>query len=178
MDYFRELEQEDPEFFYKIKLDVDHRVECLFWVDSAARHAYIESYSDLVSFDATYMTNMYDMPFTPFIGINKHGQSYMLGCAFIRNEKTPSYIWLFETFLEAMKGKSPVSIISDQDAAMRAAIAQVFPNTNHRNCRWHIMDKFSGTIGPVLDKDEELRDDFKECLNYTITPAEFETKWV
>ena len=73
LDYFRELEQEDPEFFYKIKLDVDHRVECLFWVDSAARHAYIESYSDLVSFDTTYMTNKYDMPFTPFIGINKHG---------------------------------------------------------------------------------------------------------
>ena len=178
LDYFRELEQEDPEFFYKIKLDADHRVECLFWVDSAARHAYIESYSDLVSFDATYMTNMYDMSFTPFIGINKHGQSFMLGCAFIRDEKTPSYIWLFETFLEAMKGKSPVSIITDQDAAMRAAITQVFPNTNHRNCRWHIMDKFSGTIGPVLDKDEELRDDFKECLNYTITPDEFETKWV
>ena len=40
------------------------------------------------------------------------------------------------------------------------------------------MDKFSGTIGPVQDKDEELRDDFKECLNYTITPDEFETKWV
>ena len=178
LDYFRELEQEDPEFFYKIKLDADHRVECLFWVDSAARHAYIESYSDLVSFDATYMTNMYDMSFTPFIGINKHGQSFMLGCAFIRDEKTPSYIWLFETFLEAMKGKSPVSIITDQDATMRAAITQVFPNTNHRNCRWHIMDKFSGIIGPVLDKDEELRDDFKECLNYTVTPDEFETKWV
>ena len=178
LDYFRELEQEDPEFFYKIKLDADHRVECLFWVDSAARHAYIESYNDLVSFDVTYMSNMYDMPFTPFIGINKHGQSFMLGCAFIRDEKTPSYIWLFETFLEAMKGKSPVSIITDQDAAMRAAITQVFPNTNHKNCRWHIMDKFSGTIRPVLDKDEELRDDFKECLNYTVTPDEFETKLV
>ena len=178
LDYFKELEQEDPEFFYKIKLDADHRVECLFWVDSAARHAYIESYSDLVSFDAIYMTNMYDMSFTPFIGINKHGQSFMLGCAFIMDEKTPSYIWLFETFLEAMKRKSPVSIITDQDAAMRAAITQVFPNTNHRNCRWHIMDKFSGIIGPVLDKDEELRDDFKECLNYTVTPDEFETKWV
>jgi hypothetical protein len=74
------------------------------------------------------------LPFTPFIGINKHGQSFMLGCAFIRDEKTPSYIWLFETFLEAMKGKSPVSIITDQDAAMRAAITQVFPNTNHKNC--------------------------------------------
>jgi hypothetical protein len=39
------------------------------------------------------------------------------------------------------------------------------------------MDKFSGTIGPVLDDDEELEDDFKECMNYTVTPDEFEAKW-
>ena len=91
LNYFKELEQEDPEFFYKIKLDGEHRVESLFWVDGAATHAYIESYHDCVSFDATYMTNMYDMPFTPFIGINRHGQSFLLGCAFLRDEKTPSY---------------------------------------------------------------------------------------
>ena len=48
-------------------LDCEHKVESLFWVDGEARHAYIESYHDCVSFDATYMTNMNDMPFTPFI---------------------------------------------------------------------------------------------------------------
>jgi hypothetical protein len=37
--------------------------------------------------------------------------------------------------------------------------------------------KFSRTIGPVLDDDEELEDDFKECMNYTMTPDEFEAKW-
>jgi hypothetical protein len=72
LDYFKVLEQLDAEFFYKIKLDADHKVECMFWVDVG--RAYIESYNDLVSFDAIYMTNMYDMPFAPFIGINRHGQ--------------------------------------------------------------------------------------------------------
>ncbi|CAL5006578.1 unnamed protein product [Urochloa decumbens] len=177
LDYFIELEGEDPEFFYKVKLDDRNRVESLFWVDGAARHAYIESYHDCVSFDATYMTNMYDMPCAPFIGINAHGQTFQLGCAFIRDEKTPSYKWLFETFLMAMKGKAPLNIITDQDGAMRNAIASVFPNANHRNCRWHIMDKFSSTIGPILDEDEELNEDFKECVNHTVTPTEFEEKW-
>ncbi|CAL5064925.1 unnamed protein product [Urochloa decumbens] len=115
LDYFMELEEEDPDFFHKVKLDKENRVESIFWVDGAARHAYIESYHDCVSFDATYMTNMYDMPFTPFIGISSHGQSFQLGCAFLRDEKTPSYKWLFETFLEAMKGKAPLNIITDQD---------------------------------------------------------------
>ena len=89
LDHFKALENQDPELFYKLKLDTDHIIECLFWVDGAARHAYIESYSDIVPFDATSMTNMYDMPFTLFIGINKHGQSFMLECAFIRYKKEP-----------------------------------------------------------------------------------------
>ena len=95
-----------------------------------------------VSFDATYMTNMYDMP-----------------------------------FLEGMKGKAPLNIITDQDGAMRNAIALVFPQATHRNCRWHILDKASGTVGPYLNADEELRIEFAECLNHTVTPDKFEAQW-
>lgn len=100
LDHFRGL-KEDPGFFYKFKLDDENRIQNLFWLDSASRHAYVEAYNDCVSFDATYMTNMYDMPFAPFIGINRHGQTFQLGCAFIRDEKIPSYKWLFETFLRS-----------------------------------------------------------------------------
>jgi hypothetical protein len=177
VDRFRDIQQEDPNFFCTVNLDDRDRVEGLFWVDSAARQAYIDLYHDCVSFDATYMTNMYDMAFAPFIGINKHRQSIQLGCAFLHDEKTPSYVWLFQSFLQAMKGKAPMNIITDQDGAMRSAIAQVFPNSTHRNCRFHIMDKYSGTIGPVLDESEELEEDFKECMNQTVTPDEFDTQW-
>lgn len=112
LDHFRSLKEQDPDFFYKIKLDDNHTVQNLFWVDSAARHAYREAYSDCISFDATYMTNMYGMLFTPFIGINRHCQTFQLGCAFLRNEKTDSYEWLSRTFLEAMDGKAPLNIIT------------------------------------------------------------------
>jgi hypothetical protein len=175
IDRFREIQAEDPNFYCKVKLDDRDRVESFFWVDSATRQAYIDLYHDCVSFDATYMTNMYDMPFAPFIGINKHRQSIQLGCAFLRDE--PSYVWLFQAFLDAMRGKTPMNIIIDQDAAMRYAIVLVFPNSTHRNCRFHIMDKFSGTIGLLLDQDEKLEDDFKECMNHTVAPTEFEAKW-
>uniref|UniRef100_A0A8R7QWD2 Protein FAR1-RELATED SEQUENCE n=1 Tax=Triticum urartu TaxID=4572 RepID=A0A8R7QWD2_TRIUA len=84
--YFKDQQREDPEIFYKIKYDEEDRVENIFWVDGAARKAYVESYHDCISFDTTYMTNMYNMPFAPFIGINRHGQSFMLGCGFVRQE--------------------------------------------------------------------------------------------
>ncbi|KAJ1257714.1 hypothetical protein BS78_10G017600 [Paspalum vaginatum] len=154
LDLFREIEREDPAFFYKIKLDDENRVEHIFWVDSAARHAYIEAYHDCISFDATYMTNI-------------HGNTFQVGCVFLRDEKIPSYKWLFETFLEAMKGIAPLNIITDQDAATRSAISIVFPCATHRNCCWHIMDKFASTIGLDLDANKDLEEDFKECMNYT-----------
>ena len=31
LDHFKALKNEDSEFFYKLKLDIEHRVECLFW---------------------------------------------------------------------------------------------------------------------------------------------------
>jgi hypothetical protein len=56
LDRFADLQDQDPDFYFRVKLDEDHKVQNLFWVDSAARRAYIESYHYCVSFDATYMT--------------------------------------------------------------------------------------------------------------------------
>jgi hypothetical protein len=72
--HFEEIKKDDPNFFYKIQLDKEDRVQNIFWVDGAARNAY-KDFKDCISFDCTYMTNMYNMPCAPFIGLNKHGQS-------------------------------------------------------------------------------------------------------
>ena len=48
-------------------------------------------FGDVVSVDATYSTNQYDMKFVPFTGVNHHLQSVFLGAAFLANEKIESY---------------------------------------------------------------------------------------
>ena len=49
-----------------------------------------------------------------------------------------------------MGGKDPVNIITDQDIAMAAAIAEVFVSSVHRNCRWHIMENARKFMGGFL----------------------------
>ncbi|XP_051225511.2 protein FAR1-RELATED SEQUENCE 5-like [Lolium perenne] len=176
MAYFEATKLRDKDFYYRYKLDDEDRVQYLFWVDSAARKAY-KSFNDCVSFDATYMTNKYKMPFAPFIGINNHGQSIQLGCGFLKNELSESYIWLFESFLIAMDGVAPTNMITDQDGSMRAAMEKVFPNTTHRNCRWHIVDKATEEVGPFVAKIPGLREEMNDCINCSLTPEEFETRW-
>ncbi|KAK1667292.1 hypothetical protein QYE76_055451 [Lolium multiflorum] len=174
--HFEKVKEHDPEFFKKIDLDHDDRVRRIFWVDGPARAAY-KKYNDCLSFDATYMTNCYSMPFAPFIGINRYGQSIQLGCGFLRNEQIEDYVWLFEAFLEAMDGVQPINIITDQDAAMRSAILSVFPDCCHRNCRWHIMQNAQGVLGNDMAKNEPLRLEFNATIDYSMTVEEFETRW-
>ena len=143
-------------------------------MDGAARDAY-KLYHDYISFDTTHMVNMYNMPCAPFIGINRYGQSIQLGCGFMRHERIANFFWLFQTFLEAMDGLHPLNIIIDQDQGMRTTILLVFLDIIHRNCRWHIMQKkVQEKLGPLAAKHEQLRRDFNEIIDYSLTPAEFE----
>jgi hypothetical protein len=170
--YFEALLALDKGFYFRYHLDDEERVEHLFKVDGLARRAY-KFFNDYISFDTTYMTNAYKMPFAPFIGINSHGQSIQFGCRFLGNELSISFEWLFESFLIAMDGLAPVNIITDQNFAMRSAVDKMFPGTTHRNCRWDIIEKVTEEIGPFFAKIEGLRDEFNDCL----TPYEFEMRW-
>ncbi|KAM0854057.1 hypothetical protein ACQ4PT_050673 [Festuca glaucescens] len=176
MEKFAEIKKEDPDFYSKIHLDHDERVEMIFWVDGAARKAY-KDYHDCLSFGTTYMTNWYNMPFAPFIGINRYGQSIQLGCGFLRNEKIKNLVWLFKSFLEAMGGVQPENFITDQDVAMARAIVKVFVDCCHRNCRWHIIQNVQGPLGNTKAKNESLRLELNETIDYSVTVDEFETRW-
>ncbi|PNT63538.1 hypothetical protein BRADI_4g17122v3 [Brachypodium distachyon] len=84
------------------------------------------------------------------------GLFWVDGCGFLRNERIDNFIWLFQAFLEAMEFVQPKNIITDQDIAMKSAIAEVFPTTVHRNCRWHIMKKAQEKLGNFMNKREQL----------------------
>ena len=81
----------------------------------------------MVTFDTMYLVNKYNMPFAPFVRVNHHGQSILLGCGLISGENTDTFRWLFESWLICMSGVPPNAIITDQDNAMKKAIEIVFP---------------------------------------------------
>jgi hypothetical protein len=115
-------------------------VRNVFWVYARSRVSY-EDFGYVVTFDTTYLTNKYAMPFAPFVGVNHHGQLILLGAILILSEDIKTFVWLFETWLNCMNGRAPSAIITDQDRAMKNAINKVCPNTRHRWCLWHILKK-------------------------------------
>lgn len=124
------MQYKNSGFFSLMDMDDDLRLKNVFWADARSRAAY-QYFGDVVTFDTTYLTNRYGMPFAPFVGVNHHGQSILLGAGLISSEDTQTFVWLFQTWLQCMDGIAPKAIITDQDRAMKNAIAIVFPQTRH-----------------------------------------------
>ncbi|XP_078156568.1 protein FAR1-RELATED SEQUENCE 5-like [Carex rostrata] len=175
--YFKQ-KQDDPEFFYSILADEDGVVKNIFWVDGRGRRAYKEfAYHDVVTFDTTYQTNKYNMPFAPFIGVNHHRQSIIFGMALLKCETAENFCWLFKTFLEAMYDKHPSAIITDQDPAMRKAIEMIFPTIVHRCCQWHIMRKARARFAKLYHEKGGFEDELKATIIRSKTVSDFEKRW-
>ncbi|KAF7152554.1 hypothetical protein RHSIM_Rhsim01G0209600 [Rhododendron simsii] len=122
-NFFVKSQSENPDFFYAVQRDEDNSMGNCFWVDGRSRLAF-QYFGDVVYFDATYLSNRYDMPFAPFVGVNHHQLSVMFGCALLVNKSRESYVWLFKAWFDAMGGRSPSVIITDDDKGMAKAIAQ------------------------------------------------------
>nr|XP_043625945.1 protein FAR1-RELATED SEQUENCE 5-like [Erigeron canadensis] len=144
--YFTKVQSSYCDIFYTWDLDDENRLKSLFWADARCRATY-EEFGDVITFDTTYPTNEYEMPMAPFVGVNHHGQSILLGCGLISNEDNETFTWLFRSWLACMSGRPPQAIITDQDQAMKNAIQNVFPDARHRWCLWHIMKKLPEKLG-------------------------------
>lgn len=124
----------------------------IFWADARMMvdHDY---FGDVVCFDTTYRKNKEGRPFAMFVGVNHHKQTIIFGVALLYDDTIQTFTWLFDTFVKAMSGKKPKSILTYQDASMSAALALKWPETSHHLCIWHIYQKF-----------KDFSQDFSSCI--------------
>ncbi|XP_019190597.1 PREDICTED: protein FAR1-RELATED SEQUENCE 5-like [Ipomoea nil] len=163
-------------FFFDHYLDEENHLARVFWADHTRRQSFM-SFGDVISFDATYGTNRYSLVFVPFTGVDHHKRCITFACGLLTREDTESYVWVLERFKAAM-GKSPLCVVTDQDPAMKSAIAQILPECRHRYCMWHIMTKVSEKSGVELSKDQTFRTQLNNIVwNETIGISDFETQW-
>lgn len=176
LNLFLQMQCLNLNFFYAVDLGEDQRIKNLLWVDAKSRHDY-SSFSDVVSFDTTYIRNRHKMPLALFIGVNQHYQFMLLGCALISDESAATYTWIMQTWLKAVGGQPPNVIITEQDKIIKSIISEVLPSTRHFFCLWHIWGKVSENLGHVIKSHANFMAKFEKCVNRSWTEEEFEKRW-
>ncbi|XP_050207227.2 protein FAR1-RELATED SEQUENCE 5-like [Mercurialis annua] len=167
--------EEGGMYYWDVQLDTNGRMTYFFWRDGRSKIDY-DCFGDVVIFDTTYRTNRYNLICAPFVGVNHHWQNIMFGCAFLSDETTKSFEWLFSTFLESMGGQQPKTIITDQDKAMGNAIASIFPDSRHRLCMWHICKNATSYLGS-LNSNKVFQNLFHKYMHECDSEVEFEEVW-
>ncbi|XP_015577555.2 protein FAR-RED IMPAIRED RESPONSE 1 isoform X2 [Ricinus communis] len=176
LDYFTCMQDENPNFFYAIDLNEEQRLRNVFWIDSKARLDY-SYFGDVIFFDTTFIKNEYKLPFAPFLGVNHHFRCLLLGSGLLSNESRSTYVWLMRAWLRAMGGHAPKVIFTDQDKFLEEAIAEVFPNSHHCFCLWHILSKIPEKLSYVIRQHENFMTKFNKCIFKSRTDEQFEKRW-
>ncbi|CAL5049009.1 unnamed protein product [Urochloa decumbens] len=76
-----------------------------------------------------------------------------------------------------MGGKAPITLLTDQCAAMAKARRTALPNTKHRWCRWHVLKDAKKYLGHYFSKYSTFKKEFKTLVTFVTDKAEFESQW-
>ena len=88
-----------------------------------------------------------------------------------------TFEWLFDTSTKAMSGKKPMTILTDQDAAMAKALASKWPDTHHRLCIWHIYQNAAIHLSSVFTEFKSFAHDFSTCIYDFEEEEDFVAEW-
>jgi hypothetical protein len=175
LKYFHDKISENPSFQYALQVDCEEHITNIFWVDAKMILDYAH-FGDVVTFDTTFGTNKEYRPFGVFLRLNQFRETTIFGAAILFDETEASFTWLFETFLAAHNYRQPRTIYTDQDAAMGKAIPNVFTESYHGLCTFHIMQNAVKHLSPVKgqEKESHILSDFSACMYRYEDKIEFE----
>jgi MULE transposase domain len=135
--YFARRALDNPSFKHFEDTTEDQEIANIVWTDGKMIVAYVR-FGDVVVFDTTFGTNNEKWAFGVFVGFNHFREIVIFGAALMCDQTKDSFEWVFTKFLKAHGGKKPITIFTDLDIAMAAALEKIMSNTRHDLCVWHI----------------------------------------
>jgi hypothetical protein len=124
MHILEDMKAKDPGMVVRYQLASKGRIKSMLWCSGKNRLDY-ERFGDVITFDTTYKTNLYNMPFDLFVGVNRYFQTIIFGGVLLMTEKTSDFKWAFTSFVDVMGGRLPKTILT----GMIPPLMQItFPN--------------------------------------------------
>ncbi|XP_044505142.1 protein FAR1-RELATED SEQUENCE 5-like isoform X2 [Mangifera indica] len=175
LNFLNHLQLEDPSFFYTVQLDAQSRIINFFWRDGRSKIDY-EYFGDVLILDTTFRIEKYDIICAFLLGVNHHRQYIFFGCAFLLDDSTDSFIWLFKTFVKAMGKCQPRAIFTDMHQSISEAVELELHETQHRIGVWYINQNARKHISEAF-KLPHFEDEFNKYISSCTSKDEFSFRW-
>ncbi|XP_022032595.1 uncharacterized protein LOC110933694 [Helianthus annuus] len=129
------------------------------------------AFPHVMMIDATYKTNIYNMPFIQIVGMTPTNKSFIIAHAVVSKERGDNFVWVLKRVKSMLdECMEPRVILTDRDLALMGACAKVFPDASRLLCRWHIqqnvMKHCKGVFKYVYDN---WLKDYKEMFVFAWT---------
>lgn len=176
LNFCMHMQDENPKFYYDVDLNEEHKLRNVFWVSSKGVEDY-QYFSDVISVDTTYISAKYKIPLVTFVGVNNHMQPTLLGCALIADETLHTFLWLIQTWLVPMSGRAPRVILTEQNGALKQAVAAVLPDTRHCFSLWSALERIPEKLEYLSPWQDNFVSKFHKCIYRSWTEEQFERRW-
>ncbi|XP_014492146.1 uncharacterized protein LOC106754622 [Vigna radiata var. radiata] len=130
-------------------------VSDLFWTHPDSVHL-VNSFNIVFLMDATYKTNKYRLSLLEIVGVTSIGLTFTAAFALLSSERQNNFTWALEMFKRLLLTTEggPRVIVTDKDLALINAITNVFLETYHMLCTFHIMKNVKAKCKMLVDKQE------------------------
>ena len=149
-----ELRDDDPGYFVLPRLEgPSNELTGLFWMTSEQCNDLWPKFHDVIIHDNTSKTNRYEMALSLFVAIDNNYKTRIVAQALTKYETQADYNWILNCTLQASDNHPPKVLFTDGDPAMIAAIQNVYPQTRHLLCIYHLLENVKKKAKSKLQGD-------------------------
>jgi hypothetical protein len=135
--FFEKMSQDSRWKIYVQHSGNEKRLSGIFWMSPSQQDLYQRFY-DIVLNDNTCKTNKYNMYLSVFMVRDNYGKFRNVANALVEDELSSTYVWILQCLAKATNNIVPKLFWIDFEPYLINAVSQVFSNTQHFYCLFHI----------------------------------------
>lgn len=153
--------EESNQFRYFYATDEQNRVTQVFWIHRETFDLLRMNFEVLIM-DCTFKTNRFRMPLFNIVGNTLLNTTFYLAFVLTASRAAEAFEWVFEKLQEVyteLELAFPRTIVTDNERGLIAPIQEMFPESAHIFCIWHVNEDVKAWAREKLTAREEFNRD-------------------
>ncbi|XP_024014398.1 protein FAR1-RELATED SEQUENCE 4-like [Eutrema salsugineum] len=167
--YLYMLQLVNPGTITSVKLDAKYKFKYLFVALGASIEGF-RAMRKVIVVDATFLKSVYGGMLVFATAQDPNHHHYPITMGVIDSEKDASWKWFFEILKTVIPDDKELVFMSDRHKSIIGAVKEVYPQSQHGYCIWHLSQNVRGKAG--IGCKDLCAVKFRECA-HKYTESEF-----